>query len=828
METEMPSPSIIRILQLSDFHIGADGFETSEKLVDRYRSDLPNLVAECRQRDANTLAATPDDALVDHLASICVHLSAAPRDIATFLDRGSEKLAERTACARTLLSGFFDLQCADEKAELLAQHLEPILSPTFVAAAIECDQPACRRIFANEESRDLLRKTWLEFVSVRCPVDIVVVTGDFVHKGYNDRDTEYRKKLDDAFKGLEEMLSLVGFKSRSRVVIVNGNHDITVQQVGQFCVPTIRPFVERMNAFYGGRRPRVPPDEREFYTLTRFDRDLIGMFPQPARLGLLAFQGEYMQDEETTKDGHILVDGEGAKVFSTPEKATRLERSREDYGGLSFEQYDTIDSRLRAEIPTTPLEGGPLICFCSHKALKAGHYRTPETTNTKRDAQYIRLTQLAERWQARVCFCGHYHGGVEYSANAVTLQIVAERASHSYHLFELANRFPDKPILQRVSKYSFGDPSNGNVAHREGERWRSSCLPSHPERIVKKHEWENFEARPTSLFYPTTCRKHHESARSIKSYISIFGDAGNGLHCCPYPDIYTRYFRWIFDSATRLNSGPSDTIFVTHVGPFSSWLIEPMNRDYFLRQLESAFQRRVRICRLWIITSSMQYTRTDGDAAIWDDHVFKEKMAKFGIVPDEEEHPIEHLLQPKGLSDAEYASYVVTPAIVDLLACKVSPPEIYTPLRESLNDAIDRNKRKDFWKAIDDYQDQRQEGDPLANAFATIADTVRNDNEHWRLWLGQAYRRRTGIAGDLPERLTFAYKDARKELGAVIFGIPDIETDLARRVSAITALGQFFCEESDFGVSPALLAGLRVADKKVFDAFVKSTRGVAQ
>lgn len=336
------------------------------------------------------------------------------------------------------------------------------------------------------------------------------------------------------------------------------------------------------------------------------------------------------------------------------------------------------------------------------------------------------------------------------------------------------------------------------------------------------------ESPSESSFQATLGKKSHEAHSSLRSYALLFSDVPHNGHVCPYPDVYTRQFRWVMDSAVELDGGtPSDIMIVVHVGPFARWLNEPMNRDYFIRQLAAARENRLAVFRVWLIPPAPPkgaYTPEDYAFVAYGNKVTQgngiaSALKEANIPCDTYSEVVRAILQPNAQSGdplPHYSSIVLTYSMVARLAGRDDEQ-----CRQRVKHALDHDYKQD--KRFNAFVDtclaktDRSAGD-LSACCDYVLRSLESTELEYRLFVGCAIRRR----GDKEEHLLCGYRgDNRRE--AVVL-LSDSAREIPEHIGCVARFATHLARESELTPGSALRC-LQVTKPGTLRTFVESELG---
>ena len=788
--------SVVRILHMADFHFG---HSRSDILPEKYNTHLPALLDKLRKDDASRVDRLSNDRLAD--AFIILHDHLVP-------STSRARAVDTREALVSLLRHNSVPKCEALVQSVYTTELQQWLSRSDYSEA----RNALRTKYAAG-----LRDLFCEFANHRCPIDIVVVAGDLVHKGYASDKNTYHDNMRRAFDFITKLANNVLRLDRDRFVIVSGNHDRYMTQTNNDkWRPSLHALLRRLNKFYGDSMPEYPVDQRgrAWFRLFRFDNQLLGNLAEPSRLVIVATQAEYL-----------------ATTYDQPDKVSSKHRQKTD-ACLTWSQYRRIASHLRSQIPLAH-EPDFLIVSCAHREISQTD-PTPDPVCCDLGNQPAhRFARLAHDWRIALHLCGHDHESkaTREDAARVTLphQYASVWAPWGFQLFELPNRFPDIPDVRPPSVFLFEEEKDAL------NRFEGSAAKSRPRVILSPLRVPGLrtylvkgvdQVASDAGFRVTLGKKNHEAHMSLKSYISLFRDVPEGRLVCPYPDVYTRYFPWIIDTAVEMEDGPSDVMIVVHVGPFTQWLEEPMNSNYYIQQVKAARERRLAVFRIWLIPAldethaRQEYAFTQYANSVAQDSCVVAAVKEAGIwanpyrgTATTYRDAVEALLCPRGDDGKRlenYTSMVLTHSMLAMLA-GVAEQTVTTSVESAFGDS---ELFRSFCAVVRTCQ---MDSVPCARNLRslckeTLAFVVDRANR-WKLFVGSAVRR--GCDGR--EELLFGYLDDKRREAVAVSGKGRCEG-----VEHVARVAEFGAALASHNVEPALrgLSCLRVESPAKLRSFV--------
>lgn len=831
-------PSVLRLLQISDLHIDSDN---SEILKDRYRRALSTLGQTFKSEDERRIAAISDAELCSWFCSFCLNSTRRPPLPNYRKTLPPEVLATAVAAIRSNLDVLIHAMMRDTDATIVTSALNSFVTNNNIQSILEENSRELLKAIGASGVM-MLRQSLLRLSGARSPFDAVLITGDLVQKGFAGDQASYLRKLDLAFNFIECILETARVGDRSSVMIIAGNHDWRYELPKEPAAesaeaieykPHLMHVIRRLNAFYEDSLPHTQESDLYFHRLLRFDNTPVGFLPQPAHLAILALQAEPVPYPFSVQ---IPLP---ADIDSQVEKhAVAEDRALSRDEALLVEAEETrLDAFLRRVLPPSSAEEITLIS-CSHRQIGLGTLAESAKRGVHRRNYQARLNMWAGHWRIALHIAGHDHAGrmlgriqagfAEAAGNEVPGQLIAQPAINAFNVLELVNRFPGSPLLRPPAQYRFHQ--NGVDENEPGATDPWTCSLSHDLgdglRLLRC-SWRDGFHSSISLFHSTMLKNQSFHTRSRRSYVNLFRETSHE-HACPYPDVYTRYYRWIFETAEATEDGPSDALFVVHLGPFTQWLLEPMNRDYFLDQVRAVKEGKIAVYRLWLVPNG-RYRPADygfnGENLPWTDLTFLRAMEAMEL-PVDAEDPITTLLQP-GEEDNNgnlvldgYQSFVLTEGVLALLATPNLDLETNRRRFHAISPALaQRNLSPRFKRTLRNLQDGTAW--KIREACNTILTAMANREDNWKLWIGRAYRQRNGRI----ENMTFSFADESMQTGLVALGDTALTSTNGEVHLAFTRLASYLMGYDSFELDEALRDLLRVQDQGRFKHFVDSACG---
>lgn len=415
--------------------------------------------------------------------------------------------------------------------------------------------------------------------------DILVVSGDFLakqpkankHKPEVDLSSDWRRLIDKALEWVRSFANGLGIP---HVIIANGNHDL------RETVPDERwsaeGFIASSNEFYIDQSMPISPelDEGAYARLKSFCKEKIGFPYRHARLGFLAINSEPI----AKTDGANRI----YRAFLSDELKRNIHNVLETTGALFS------DDNMLIVVGHTPIASDQL------HALPAA-------------LKFSGFGGFLRKIKTNAYFCGHLHSvAVEASTSSESkFPWASDTTSHfpqfqcgsaildsekkgslSFLCHELLNHYPGPVTFGRTiaclsNSEPEPEPNYDRIAIPDLPEGWSSWLCSFDKRTEKG-----------ARFRRTLKSKIDTQQERLRGYTELLTEDAPAL--VPYVDVYSRYFKWIMETAEPTQDGPSDIVYVCHQGPFSDFLNEPMNCDYLFQQINAVKLGQIRIVRLWL------------------------------------------------------------------------------------------------------------------------------------------------------------------------------------------------------------------------------------
>lgn len=428
------------------------------------------------------------------------------------------------------------------------------------------------------------------------PFDILVISGDIVNQDSVEKETQIYDVLEKIESEVQDK-RWMRIITRDQIIVCNGNHDLIREDDGR---QKVRAFATATNKFYKDITIPVDPniDDEACTRLFYFHDSKIGFPPSGANMKLVAFNSELLLAHPENK--HIPTLGPVRKKY--------------------------LDKCLKS-FSDSPEN---FLIVVGHSCINRVNYATVCNSAKFQDDELCASTALLQFLngnKVNMFLCGHLdsptslpndiNNVMQFTCGPLKPQVHKHQKNCTFFCYELENAYPGDTRL--LSAYLC---CTGELDTDSSSGWEKSNILEEPWMSYNRKYGVESKIR----FHKTLNHKKKDHENKFKSYKLLFYDNNHGHTVC-YPDIYTRYFQWIFET---MDSSSPDTFYVTHCGKFDIYLYEQMNSDYFFHVVKKNKEKEIMLRRLWF--NPPRFIKNSGEEL---PKGIIEKMLAIGITPYE-------------------------------------------------------------------------------------------------------------------------------------------------------------------------------------------------